>query len=148
MNKFERLTKYIPLIQDDKFGQWIIDKENDGIPEHRIHMPFVNYSQTVDFFHEDLYKFCEEHPEYEHTRYGETLEANGLKWGTESMEAADASSLDAKCVIALLMGAVRAERFCDGALLGFFKSECILCWLQRLKAIDEGGVSNVEQETE
>lgn len=148
MNKFERLTKYIPLIQDDKFGEWIIDKENDGTTEHPIHMPFVNYSQTVDSFHEDLYKFCEEHPEYEHTRYGETLEANGLKWGTESMEAADVSGLDAKCVIALLMGAVRAERFCDGALLGFFKSKCILRWLQRLKAIDEGGVSNGEQETE
>lgn len=144
MNKFEQLIKYIPLIQDDKFGEWVIDKENDGTPEHPIHMPFVNYSQTVDSFHEDLYKFCEKHPEYEHTRYGETLEANGLKWGTESMEAADASSLDAKCVIALLMGAVRAERFCDGALLGFFKSGCILRWLQRLKSIDEGGVSNGE----
>jgi hypothetical protein len=144
MNKFERLTKYIPLIQDDKFGEWIIDKENDGTTEHPIHMPFVNYSQMVDSFHEDLYKFCEEHPEYEHTRYGETLEANGLKWSMESMEAAGVSSLDAKCVIALLMGAVRAERFCDGALLGFFKSECILRWLQRLKAIDEGGVSNGE----
>lgn len=148
MNKFERLTKYIPLIQDDKFGEWIIDKENDGTTEHPIHMPFVNYSQTVDSFHEDLYNFCEEHPEYEHTRYGETLEAFGLKWGTESMEAADVSSLDAKCVIALLMGAVRAERFCEGALLSFFKSECILRWLQRLKAIDEGGASNGEQETE
>lgn len=144
MNKFEQLIKYIPLIQDDKFGEWIIDKENDGTPENPIHMPFVNYSQTVDSFHEDLYKFCEEHPEYEHTCYGETLEANGLKWGMESMEAADASSLDAKCVIALLMGAVRAEHFCDGALLGFFKSGCILRWLQRLKSIEEGGVSNGE----
>jgi hypothetical protein len=71
-----------------------------------------------------------------------------LKCGTDSMEAADVSSLDVKCVIALLMGAVRAERFGDGALLGFFKSECILRWLQRLKSIDEGEVSNGEQETE
>lgn len=48
MNKFEQLIKYIPLIQDDKFGEWIIDKENDGTPEHPFHMPFVNYSQTYD----------------------------------------------------------------------------------------------------
>ena len=27
-------------------------------------------------------------------------------------------TLDAKCVMALIVGAVRAERFCDGALLG------------------------------
>lgn len=146
MNKYEQLTKYIPLIKNDKFGEWIIDEENDGTPEHPVHMPFVNYSQTVDSFHEDLYIFCEEHPEYEHKRYGETLVANGLRWVTVSMEAADASSLDAKCVIALLIGAVRAEHFCDGALLRFFKSGCILRWLQRLKAIDEGGDSNGEQE--
>jgi hypothetical protein len=138
MNKFEQLLKYIPLIQEDKCGEWIIDKENDGTPEHPFHMPFVHYSQTVDSFHEDLYKFCEEHPEYEHTRYGETLDANGLKWSTESMEAADVSKLSAKCVIALLIGAVRAERFCDGALLSFFNSGCILRWLERLKTIDEG----------
>jgi len=99
------------------------------------------------FFHEDLYKFCEEHPEYEHTHYSGTLEKNGLKWCTESMEAADVSKFDAKSVIALLMGAVRAERFCDGALLGFFNSGCILRWLERLKSIHEGGVSNGEQET-
>jgi hypothetical protein len=111
MNKFERLTKYIPLIQDDKFGEWIIDKENDGTTEHPIHMPFVNYSQTVNSFLEDLYKFCEEHPEYEHTRYGETLEANGLKWGLESMEVTDLSILDAECVIALLMGAYEQSVF-------------------------------------
>lgn len=48
MNKFKQLIKYIPLIQDDKFGEWIIDKENDGTPERPIHMPFVNYSQTYD----------------------------------------------------------------------------------------------------
>ena len=58
------------------------------------------------------------------------------------MEEADVSKLAAKCVIALLIGAVRAERFCDGALLSFFNSGCILRWLLRLKTIDEGGVSN------
>jgi hypothetical protein len=33
---------------------------------------------------------------------------------------ADVSKSAAKCVIALLIGAVRAERFCDGALLDFY----------------------------
>lgn len=147
MSKFDILTKYISMIQSDSIGEWMIDKENDGTPEHPMQLPFVHYSQTVASFHEDVYKFCEEHPEYEHTRYGETLEKNDLKWCTESMEAADVSKLEAKCVIALLMGAVRAERFCDGALLGFFNSGCILRWLERLEAIDKDGVSNGEQET-
>ena len=136
MNKFGFLTKYIPMIQSDNIGEWIVDKENDGTPEHPIQMPFVGYSRMVDSFQEDLYKFCDEHPEYEHTRYGETLEKNNIEWSTESMQAADVSKLDAKCVIALLIGAVRAERFCDGALLNFFESGCILKWLERFNNIE------------
>lgn len=58
------------------------------------------------------------------------------------MKNADVSDLNAQCVLAFIKGAVRAERFCDGALLDFLKSGCMLKWLERLKAIDEGGVSN------
>ena len=54
------------------------------------------------------------------------------------MEGADVSALDGKTVMALLVGAVRAERFCDGALLGFLETGCIGRWLQRLRQIDEG----------
>ena len=72
-------------------------------------------------------------------RYGEILERNGLEWG-ESMSAADVSTLDAQCVMALLVGAVRAERFCDGVLLGFFRDGSIQKWLTRLKEIDGGTV--------
>lgn len=147
MSKFEVLTKYISIIQSDSIGEWIVDKENDGTSEHPIQMPFVGYSRMVDSFQEDLYNFCDEHPEFEHTRYGETLEKNNIEWSTESMQAADVSQLDAKCVIALLIGAVRAERFCDGSLLGFFNRGFILRWLDRLKKIDEGGEFNGEQET-
>jgi hypothetical protein len=31
---------------------------------------------------------------------------------------------------------IRAERFCDGALLGFFEKGCVGKWLERLKEID------------
>ena len=39
MSKLDILTKYIPMIQTDSFGEWVIDKENDGTPEHPIQMP-------------------------------------------------------------------------------------------------------------
>lgn len=68
--------------------------------------------------------------------YEEYLKENGLEWGTDSMKDADVSSLNAQCVLALLMSAVRAERFCDGALLDFFKSGYILKWLERLQNIE------------
>ena len=68
--------------------------------------------------------------------YGAILEANGIEWGTRSMEAANVSNMDAQVVLALLLGAIRAERFCDGALLGFLESGAILRWLKRLQEID------------
>lgn len=37
------------------------------------------------------------------------------------MSTAVVENLDAKCVLAMILGAVRVDRFCDGALLGFFE---------------------------
>lgn len=45
--------------------------------------------------------------------------------------------------MALITGAVRAERFCDGALLGFFKDGSIRKWLERLKELDNGSGTEV-----
>jgi len=114
-----------------------LDTKNDGTPEHPIQLPFVVYSRVVRGFEDDLYLFCESHPEYEHTHYGKTLEDNGIKWDFHSMSNADVSHLDANCIIALLIGAVRADRFCEGALLSFFENGSILRWLERLIELDE-----------
>ena len=141
MKKFENLIKYLPLLEDDNIGTWIIDRENDGTPEHPIQMPFVNYFEMVHNFIKDVYDFEEKNKDFELTRYGEILEKNGLEWGSKSMSEADVSSLDGQCIMALIMGAVRAERFCDGALLGFFKDGNIKKWLERLKKIDTNNIS-------
>ena len=136
MSKFDILTKYISMFQSDSIGDWIIDRETDGTPEHPFQMPFVDYSEIVRNFIDDVYIFEESNKEMELTRYGDILKDNGIEWGTESMKIADVSNLNAQCVLALIMGAVRAERFCDGALLEFFKSSCILKWLERLNNIE------------
>jgi len=136
MGKFDILTKYIPMIQADNIGEWVIDKENDGTLEHPIQMPFVGYSEMVHNFINDVYIFEESNKDMELNRYGDILKDNGLEWGTESMKNADVSNLNAQCVLALIMGTVRAERFCDGVLLDFFKNSCILKWLERLNSIE------------
>ena len=92
----------------------------------------------VHRFIDDVYDFSDNNKDFELTRYGEILERNGLEWGLKSMSEAAVSFLDAQCVMALIMGAVRAERFCDGALLGFFKDGSIRRWLARLEEIDGG----------
>ena len=138
MSKYGVLTKYIPMIEEYNFGDWVIDRESDGTLEHPIQMPFVDYSEMVNNFIEDVYTFEGSNKDMELTRYGDILKNNGIERDIESMKNAGVSSLDAQCVLALIMGAVRAERFCDGALLDFFKSGSVLKWLERLKAIESG----------
>lgn len=138
MSKFDNLIKYISLLDGDDYGAWIIDCENDGTPEHPKQMPFVNYSEMVHHFIDDVYAFIDCNEDMELTRYGEILKRNGLEWGSKSMNEVDVSGLDAQCIMALITGAIRAERFCDGALLVFFKDGSICKWLERLKEIDGG----------
>jgi len=93
MNRFDNLIKYLPLLEDDNFGTWIIDRENDGTPEHPIQMPFVNYSAMVHHFIEDVYVFVEENEDLELNHYYSILEQNGLEWGSKSMREAEAKHI-------------------------------------------------------
>lgn len=139
ISKFKVLTKYIGRISEsESYGEWFIDRENDGTSEHPIQMPYVNFNELVELFVTEFYQFSESHPEYQLTNYGSILENNGLKWDDVSMRNVDVDTIDEQCTLALIMGAIRAERFCDGALLSFFKDGYILKWLKRLKAIDNG----------
>ena len=133
---YESLTKYLMGLASDEKGTWIIDKENDGTPEHPIQIPYVNYSRMTRNFIDDVYLFVELHDEMGLDRYSDILRANGVEWSRDSMSAVAVENLDAKCVLAMILGAVRAERFCDGALLRFFKNGSIARWLERLKELD------------
>lgn len=98
MKKYSALTKHINLLKNDNAGEWICDKENDGSSERPIHLPFVTYSITVHKLANDIYKFAKESDERVLSNYAEILQANGIKWGYDSMMKADASGLDAQCI--------------------------------------------------
>lgn len=136
MSQFEILTKYIPLLQEDRIGEWVIDQENDGTAERPIQMPFVHYSEKVRHFIEDVYTFAEQHQEMELTRYREILKENGIEGGLNDIENVELSHLNEQCVLALIMGVVRTERFCDGAILSSFKSGAMLKYLERLDCLE------------
>ncbi|MER3127024.1 DUF6508 domain-containing protein [Bacillus pumilus] len=128
-------NKIHTMLQEDHIGEWVIDHENDGTAERPIHMPVVSYSETVRHFIEDVYTFAEQHQEMELIRYREILQENGIESGPNDMENVDISNLNAKCVLALMMGVVRAERFCEGVLFNFFKSGDIVKCLERLDCL-------------
>ncbi|MFB4389463.1 DUF6508 domain-containing protein [Bacillus sp. BR_10] len=136
LSQFNILTNYIPMLQGDDIGEWVIDHGNDGTAEQPIQMPFVNYSETVRRFIEDVYTFAEQHQEMELTRYREILKENGIENGMNDMENVDISNVNAQCVLALIMGVLRAERFCEGVILDFFKNGTIVKWLERLERLE------------
>lgn len=144
---FESLTEHLPAIENaEGFGNWVVDRESKGTMDDPIKMPYVNYGTTVTDVEQAIYDFVDKHPEYELTHYRDILERNGLEWGSQAMSGADVSELDGQAVMALLLGAVRVERFCDGALLGFFEDGSMRRWLLRLKEIDGRDGNEVRHE--
>lgn len=126
MSVYKVLTDYLPNFENDRCGTWAVDP-SDGYCT-------AKGSQFIG----DVYSFMDEHPEYELNKYHEILNENGLEWGMDSLKRADVSALNGKCVMALMMGAVRADKFATGALFSIFESGAIERWLLRLKEIDEG----------
>lgn len=134
MEKYDILFKYIDLFSNDTFGEWFFDRENDGSIAHPIQMPYVMYTQAVDDFVSDVHLCWEKSglKDYIHI-----LNSHGIEWGSKSMSNADINNLPSEAILALLLGAARAERFCDGALLDFLKSGSVQKWLHELKNRDE-----------
>lgn len=133
----KKLTAYLSTLEADSFGKWIVDTESRGTADDPVQMPYVSYSRMVKQFVDDVYAFADEHQEYDLYRYNIILAENGIEWDRKSMCEKDVSTLEGKCIVALIMGAVRAERFIDGALLNFFRTGTITKWLRRLQEIDE-----------
>ena len=109
MSKFELLTKHIETFESDNFGEWFIDKENDGSPEHPIQMPYVMYTRAIDDFIEDVHRFVDQHKEMGLTNYHRVLEERGIDIGEAKQ--ADIEKIDTIGLCALIVANVRAERF-------------------------------------
>ena len=134
---YESLTQLIPKLTEGEYAAWIKDNKSKGTMDDPIYMPFVDYSPAVIELMKAVYAFKDEHPDFELTKYEEILNSNRLEWSWESMSEADVSNADGRLVMALLLGAIRADRFSEGTLLGFLEEGSVLRWLKRLKEIDD-----------
>lgn len=121
----------------DDIGTWVVDRVNDGSPERPIHFPYLHYSDVVIRFMDEVYRFHNEHPEFELNRYGDILRSNNINLIDDAN--LDVSDMDGKVVMAILTAAVRTERFCDGVIKRCFDYGLIERWLLRLKEIDDYG---------
>lgn len=133
---YESLTKYLSYLSDDEIGECVLNQKNDGTSEHPEQMPYVKYSKIIHLFTIDVHLFLKSHKEMGLNFYQNILDENGIEWAMESMSSAEIDHLDAKCILALILGAIRADRFFEGALLIFFENGSMMRWLERLKVLD------------
>ena len=140
---FESLVACLPELEKESSGEWIVDSGNDGSEEQPIQLPFVRYSDGSKQVIKEILNIEKNCPDLKLDSYREILERNGIEWRADSMQNADILSLDAQCVMALLMGAVRADRFREGTFKSFVDRGCIKRWIIRLKEIEEGNPNGI-----
>ena len=108
--EFTSLTKYL-----------------NGLNENNV--VFLGVELERNFLRQEKYKNL--------YNYRGILKKNGISWNFHSMNRADVSKFDAEAILALILGAFRAERFNQGVIIEFYKNNSIYKWLKRLKEIDE-----------
>lgn len=136
MADFVIVTKYLPLIEHDVVGHWVIDCHSEGTLDSPMQMPYISYSEMVCEFEEAIYKIKAENEALKLVEYRTILNQRGIDLEHIVLSEIDVERLDIKGVLALLMAAVRAERFCEGTLLRLFKNGTIKKWLLKLEALD------------
>lgn len=132
---FELITKYISLFNEaDGIGEWVFDKENDGSKEHPKFMPYFRYK---DFFLQFITDVASFDDGYFRNNARSILETNHIDWSQNGFCNADVASVDANCILALLISTIQLERVHEGLLSSFARDGSIVRWLSRLKEIDD-----------
>jgi len=100
---FEFLFKYLEHFDKKDFGKWIIDDEHKETPNDPIQFPFVDYNRYVDAFIEEVCDFAITN---KLTNYNLV---DGKTIGYDSPN---------KDIFYKILEITRAEKFCDGYVLG------------------------------
>ena len=134
---YKTLTDFIPKLQGIEYGELYPKKQTgDGTMEKPYQMPYMVYCDVVNEFVDTVYAFENQYPQFDLCNYISILKEQGIEWDEDAMTKADVSSLDGQVVVALVLAAVRSERFCDGELKYFLENGCIQKWLKRLVEIE------------
>ena len=89
---YEDLTKLLNQLDDGPYGEWIIDKENDGSPEHPLQFPYVHFlNEVVGDLMDTVYHYANNGHDYLF-RYDETIQAGGVDIRNIPLKDVDVSS--------------------------------------------------------
>ena len=133
--KYYELTRFLPIFDTNYYGEWYKDKSSDGSVEHPFHLPCFSYNNDIEKFAEAVREFIDNHPEMDLMHYKEILRDNSIE--IEKIKEVDCSRFDGRCVCAMIVANVLAEKFCEGAILASCKDKTFVNWLERLRELDE-----------
>lgn len=136
MLKYKTLTDHIDVLSNSNFGEW----SSGNSSEDAVALPFVIYSKEVMDFLLSVDNFLDVENNDIFFDYKSLLEKENIEYSMDAFIAADINKLQAETLCAMIIGTIRADRFCEGVLLESFENGHILKWLKRLKELDEAKV--------
>lgn len=134
MQKHKVLTDHIKELTEINYGDWVFNgADSDDI----ISIPTISYNGAVYRFLLDFELFTAKNSDIKYHNYEDILKKAKIKNSVEDFYNTTVSDLSADVILAMIIGILRKERFCEGILLDAFKNGYILKWLKRIKEIDK-----------
>lgn len=135
MSKFDKIIALIEPLRQDSHGKWHGGIEDKQPENNTFQMPFVVYTEIAHRLIFEIQEFVDQNPDYELRSYGKVLKERNIEFSQEAFNKVDLDNLDAQGVMAMLVGLMRAERFCEGTFLKNLQSGFIVKCIQRLEMI-------------
>lgn len=135
MSKFDKIIALMEPLKKDTYGEWHGGLEEKKPDDTTFQLPFVAYTQTAHKLISEIQDFVDQNPDYELRRYEKVLKERNIEFSQEAFNKVDLGNLDAQGIMAMLVGLMRAERFCEGVFLDNLKNGFIIKCIQRLDEI-------------
>lgn len=133
MQRHKIITDHIKELTDIKYGEW---SSGETVSEDTVVIPTVSYNSAVNRFLFDFELFIRKNSDIKYHNYEDVLKRAKIKNNVEAFYNADVTDLSSAVILAMIVGILRKDRFCEGILLDAFENEYILKWLKRIKEID------------
>lgn len=131
--RYKIITDHIDILSNSNFGEWSSVNSSEDV----VTLPFVIYSKEVMDFLLSVDNFLDIENNDIFFDYKALLERENIEYSMDTFIDADINTLQAETLCAMIIGTIRANRFCEGVLLEAFEHGHILKWLKRIKDLDE-----------